>query len=65
MRLNLVIDDKLMREALKATGAQTERSVVELGLRTLIQLHHQRKLRHLRGRVDWRGNLDAMRSDDQ
>ena len=34
MRTNIVIDDALMRDALKATGAKTKREAVELGLRT-------------------------------
>ncbi len=36
MRTNIVIDDKLMRDALHATGLKTKREVVEEGLRTLV-----------------------------
>jgi len=36
MKTNIVIDDKLMRDALRATGLKTKREVVELGLRTLL-----------------------------
>ena len=63
MRTNIVIDDKLMRDALKATGAKTKRDVVELGLRTLLRLREQSELRSLRGKVAWQGDLDAMRRD--
>ena len=31
MRTNIVIDDQLMAEALKATGLKTKREVVEMG----------------------------------
>jgi Arc/MetJ family transcription regulator len=63
MRTNIVIDDALMADALKATGLKTKREAVELALRTLIRLTRQRDLRALRGRLDWQGDLDAMRAD--
>jgi Arc/MetJ family transcription regulator len=63
MRTNIVIDDKLMADALKASGARTKREAVELGLRTLLQLNRQSELRKLRGKVNWEGDLDAMRRD--
>ena len=63
MRTNVVIDDKLMRDALRATGAKTKREAVELGLRTLVRLKNQAEIRRLRGRLQWQGDLEAMRSD--
>lgn len=63
MRTNIVIDDKLMQEALKATGLKTKREAVELGLRTLVRLRQQEEIRRYRGKLDWQGDLDAMRSD--
>ena len=63
MRTNIVIEDKLMRDALKATGLTTKREVVELGLRTLLRLREQAELRSLRGKVTWQGDLAAMRLD--
>jgi Arc/MetJ family transcription regulator len=63
MRTNIVIDDKLMQEALRATGLKTKKEAVELALRTLLRLQKQTQLRKLRGKLDWRGDLDAMRAD--
>lgn len=63
MRTNIVIDDKLMRDALRATGLKTKREAVELGLRTLLRLGKQSEIRQLRGKLQWRGDLDAMRRD--
>lgn len=63
MRTNIVIDDKLMDESLRATGLKTKREVVELGLRTLLRLHKQEQIRRFRGKLDWQGDLDAMRRD--
>ena len=63
MRTNIDIDDALMSEALKASGARTKREVVEEGLRTLVRLAKQARLRDLRGSLSWEGDLDAMRRD--
>lgn len=63
MRTNIVIDDKLMKDALRATGLKTKREVVELGLRTVVRLRQQEEIRRFRGKLDWQGDLDAMRTD--
>lgn len=63
MRTNIVIDDKLMRDTLRATGLKTKREAVELGLQTLLRLRKQAAIRRLRGKLVWRGDLDAMRVD--
>ena len=61
MRTNIEIDDKLMRDVLKATGLKTKKDVVELGLKTLIRLEKQRNIRNFRGKLNWTGDLDDMR----
>ena len=63
MRTNIVIDDMLMRDTLRATGFTTRREAVEEGLRTLRRLKRQAGIRRLRGKLDWQGDLDAMRRD--
>jgi Arc/MetJ family transcription regulator len=63
MRTNIVIDDKLMEETLRATGLKTKREAVELGLRTLLRLRKQAEIRRYRGKLEWQGDLDAMRTD--
>lgn len=63
MRTNIEIDDKLMKDALAATGAKTKREAVELGLKTLVQLRAQEQVRELRGKIRWEGDLNAMRTD--
>lgn len=63
MRTNIVIDDQLMRETLRATGLKTKREAVELGLRTVLRLSKQEELKRLRGKLNWHGDLDAMRID--
>lgn len=61
MRTNIVIDDKLMDDALKASGLRTKREAVEQGLQLLIKRHKQQAVRKLRGKLNWEGDLDAMR----
>jgi Arc/MetJ family transcription regulator len=63
MRTNIVIDDKLMKDALRTTGLKTKREVVELGLRTLVRLTKQTEIEALRGKLHWEGDLDEMRLD--
>jgi Arc/MetJ family transcription regulator len=63
MRTNVVIDDDLMAEAMRASGSRTKREAVELGLRTLLRLGRQAEIRDYRGRLDWSGDLEAMRAD--
>ena len=61
MRTNIVIDDKLMTDALKASGCSTKKEVVEQGLKLLLLRSQQQDIRKLRGRVKWEGDLDEMR----
>ena len=63
MRTNIVIDDKLMRDTLRATGLKTKREAVEEALRTLLRLKRQAEIRRLRGRRGWSGDLNSMRND--
>lgn len=63
MRTNIVIDDALMDEALRLTGVRTKREAVDLGLRTLVRLRRQERIRAARGQLTWEGDLDAMRTD--
>lgn len=48
-RTNVVLDDKLVRDAMKATGAKTKREVLTRGLQELVRLNAQTKLLELRG----------------
>jgi len=63
MRTNVVIDDKLMLRALRSSGCRTKRSAIETGLRLLVQVNSQKKLRSLKGKITWEGDLDKMRRD--
>ena len=62
MRTNIEIDDTLMADALKATGLNTKKEAVELGLKALIKLNKQASIRALRGKLKWEGSLEEMRA---
>ncbi len=62
MRTNIEINDKLMKDVLKATGAKTKKEAVELGLKMLIRLKKQENIKNFRGALKWTGDLDDMRS---
>jgi Arc/MetJ family transcription regulator len=63
MRTNIVIDDRLMREAMKLTGLTTKREVVEEALKQLVRYRKQLSVLELFGKVQWEGDLEAMRLD--
>ena len=63
MRTNIVIDDELMDEALKASGLSTKKEAVEAGLKALIKIKSQERIRAFRGKLKWEGDLDDMRTD--
>lgn len=62
MRTNIDIDDELMSQAMRLSGAQTKKAAVEAGLRLLAQTHAQVSIRKLRGRVRWDGDLSRSRA---
>jgi len=64
VRTNIVIDDQLMKRAMRASGAATKREAVERGLELIVRMAEQQRLiRSLRGKLHWEGDLTAMRRD--
>jgi Arc/MetJ family transcription regulator len=63
MRTNVVLDDDLMQTALRLSGYKTKKKALEEGLKLLIQLNGQKKIRGFRGKLRWTGSLDKMRTD--
>lgn len=61
MRTNIDIDDELMRQAMRHSGARTKKAVVEAGLRLLVKTYGQTAIRRLRGKVQWEGDLNQSR----
>ncbi|HZB88424.1 MAG TPA: type II toxin-antitoxin system VapB family antitoxin [Terracidiphilus sp.] len=65
MRTNIEIDDKLMRQAMKATGASTKKAAVELALRKVVQFKAQTGIKDLFGKIAWRGPDDDWFASDE
>ncbi|MGH6901684.1 MAG: type II toxin-antitoxin system VapB family antitoxin, partial [Geminicoccaceae bacterium] len=63
MRTNIEIDDRLLAEAMAATGLRTKRKVVDAGLRLLVRQKRQANAQELFGRIRWEGNLHQERLD--
>jgi len=49
VRTNIVLDDRLVREAMKLAGVKTKREAVDIALRKFVQSGKQKKLLDLFG----------------
>ena len=49
MRTNIVLDDKLVSEAMKIARVKTKREAVDVALRRFVQVGRQRRLMRLKG----------------
>ena len=65
LRTNIVLDEELVREAQKLTALPSKKAVVDEALRTLIRLKKQHAILSLRGKIEWRGDLEAFRTGRQ
>jgi Arc/MetJ family transcription regulator len=59
VRTSVVIEGKLIEEALKLTALPTKKAVVDEALRTLIRVKKQEELLSLRGKIGWQGERFA------
>ena len=63
-RTNIDIDDQLVEQAMRLTGARTKRQAVNIALRRLVDKGSlYRSLRRLRGKLEWEGNVNTWRTD--
>ena len=62
VRTNIVLDSRLVEAGLKATGLKTRRELVDFALRELLRHKQQLKLLELKGKVQWEGDLEEMRT---
>jgi Arc/MetJ family transcription regulator len=63
IRINVVTDDQQVRNAQQSTGLSTKRDKVDLPFKTLIRLKKQSRIRELKGKLQWDGDLDWSRLD--
>jgi len=60
-RTNIVIDDKLVEDCLRATGIKTHKALIDHALRELRRHESQTKILELKGKIDWEGDLNEWR----
>lgn len=61
-RTNIEIDIDLITKAMELTKLSTIKDVVHYSLKEVIRMNKRKKLLSFRGKVDWEGDLDQMRS---
>ena len=61
MRTNIEIDEDLLHHAMEVSESATKRAAVEAALRLTVQLNKQEEIRSLFGKIQWEGDLAAMR----
>lgn len=62
IRTNIVLDEKLVNAALKATKLKTRKALIDYALREVLRHAQQKELLKLRGKITWEGDLDESRT---
>jgi Arc/MetJ family transcription regulator len=62
-RTTLMLDEALLEEAVRLTGARSVSAAVRLALEELVRRAKARQILELRGSGAWRGSLGRMRGD--
>ena len=63
MRTNIVLDDKLVEEGMAITGIKTKKELVNYALKSLIDRKKMYEILSLKGKVNWEGSIEDMRSN--
>ena len=58
MRTNIVLDDKLVKEAFKYSKVKTKKDLVETALKEFVENHRRMDIRDLKGRITFQTNYD-------
>lgn len=58
MRTNIVLDDNLVKKALKISGASTKKDLITTVLKEFIQNHSRLDIRDLKGKISFRDDYD-------
>ena len=60
-RTNVELDEKLVREAMKLTGMETKKEIINYALSELVRKIKRKDILKLEGKIKWEGDLDKMR----
>ncbi len=61
IRTNIVLDEKLVKSALKITKIKTRRALIDYALRELLRHAKQNEILKLRGKIHWECDLQTSR----
>ncbi len=61
-RTNIELDIDLVKKALKLTNLSTIKDVVHYSLKEMIKMNERVNILKYKGKVNWEGDLDQMRS---
>ena len=62
-RTNLVLDDQLLKEATRLSGARTYSGTVNLALQDFVRRARAHRILELAGSGRWEGDIAEMRAD--
>lgn len=58
MRTNIVLDDRLLNEALKYSKTHTKKDLIHEALKEFVESRKRKDLRELRGKIQFREDYD-------
>lgn len=61
-RTNIELDIDLISKAMKLSDLKTIKDVVHRSLEEFIRMNKRKKILKFKGKIDWQGDLDQMRS---
>lgn len=61
MRTTLNIDDEALEAAMTFASGRTKTEVINEALRKFVRAKRRRQLLELRGKIEWEGDVDALR----
>ena len=61
MRTTLNIDDEALQAAMRFSEGRTKTEVINEALRRFVRAKRRRQLLQLQGKVEWEGDIDALR----
>ena len=58
MRTNIVLNDKLVKEAFRYARVSTKKELIDIALHEFVENHKRRDIRELRGQIKLRDDYD-------
>jgi Arc/MetJ family transcription regulator len=60
-RTQVMLDETLIQDCIRATGIKTQRALIDHALRELLRREKQMEVLQLKGGVEWQGDLNEWR----